>query len=82
MKEKIINIVEELKKELGLENVEVNVEIKEFKRKVASVSLNNNTIRINKEVLEDEVFLRKILLHELLHIKLNTKWHTPEFLEI
>jgi len=80
MDSKLKNILEELKEELGIIE-DVNVITKNYKRKLASVSLDKRLIRINKKILDDEKLLRKILFHELLHIKLDTKWHTPEFLD-
>ncbi len=78
MNEKIHRILKEIKQELNV-NDDIKISIKNYKRKMASVSLDKKIIRINKEIINDEEILREILYHEILHIKLNTKWHTPEF---
>ncbi len=80
MNEKINKIVEELKKELEIEGI-IKVHLKNYKSKIASVSLDKKIIRINKKIIDDEILLKEVLYHELLHIKLNTKWHTPEFIK-
>jgi len=81
MDSRLREILEEIKAELGLED-EIKIIKKNYKRKLASVSLDKRIIRINKNILDDEDLVRKVIHHELLHIKLNTKWHTPEFWEI
>jgi len=80
MDSKLKNILEELKEELDISE-DIKVITKNYKQKLASVSLDKKLIRINKKILDDEKLLRKILFHELLHIKLDTRWHTPEFLD-
>lgn len=78
---KLKEILEELKKELGIKE-RVKIVKKDYKRKLGSVSIEKKEIRISKKILNDEKLLRKVLYHELLHIKLKTKWHTPEFWEL
>jgi len=78
MSKKVKEILEELKNELKI-NEEIKVIIKDYKYKLASVSLDKKLIRINKRIINDEKLLRDVLFHELLHIKLDTVWHTPEF---
>jgi len=55
-----------------------------MKYKVASISLKNKTIRLNKNLLElfDDDELYYILIHELMHIKLATVNHGEEFYKI
>lgn len=78
---KIKNMIENLRKELGIEE-EVGIKMKPMKRKKATVSLLKKEIRINKNLLSDmsEQELREIIIHELLHLKYGI-FHTKEFLE-
>ncbi len=86
------DLVEEIKKELGIEE-KVKIELKNYKRLIASTSLEKNIIRINRKILDKdfvekklgyenhEEFVMKVLKHELMHIKLKTRWHVPQYFE-
>lgn len=80
MEYKLKNILEEIKRDPKIEK-NIKLVVKEYKRKLGSVSINKRLIRINQKVLENEELTRKVLRHELLHIKLYTKGHTKEFFE-
>ena len=75
-------ILNEMKKELGISE-DVKVVVKPMKTKAASVTLGKNEIRINRNLLSlDEDCIRYLILHELIHIKLKTKYHTEAFYKI
>ncbi|AAB99223.1 TPA: M48 family metallopeptidase [Methanocaldococcus jannaschii] len=82
---KILNeILSNTINELNLNDKKANIKIKikPLKRKIASISLTNKTIYINKNILpylSDEE-IRFILAHELLHLKYG-KYHINEFEE-
>jgi len=79
MKERVENILKELKRKLNIEE-EVDVKLKSFKRKLASVSLTKKVIYLNKELIPkitDEE-LSYLIAHELLHLK-HGIYHTSEF---
>ncbi len=72
-------LLEDVKKELNL-NYNIKIRIKPQKRKIASISLTNKIIYINKNLLPhlNEEEIKFILAHELLHLKYG-KYHTNEF---
>ena len=86
------DLLEKIKKELGIEE-KVKIELKDYKKLIASTSLKKNIIRINRKIIDKdfvekklgyrtyEDFIIKILKHELMHIKLKTKWHIPQYFE-
>ncbi|AAC07959.1 M48 metallopeptidase family protein [Aquifex aeolicus] len=79
MKERVENLLKELKERLGIER-EVKIELKRFKRKLAPVSLTKRVIYINRELipkLSDEE-LGYLIAHELLHLK-HGIYHISEF---
>ena len=72
-------ILEEYKRSLGLDG-EVKVKVRNYRTRVAFADLKTKTIYINKRLLDlGERALRYLILHELLHIKLNSKYHSKEF---
>ncbi len=88
---KLKDLLEKIKRELGIEE-NIKIELKDYKRLIASTSLEKNVIRINRKVLDKkfvekrlgyshEDFIKRVLKHELMHIKLKTKWHTPQYFE-
>ena len=80
--EKLAEILEECKKLVGYEGV-VKVKLKHYKVKAATVNLKRKTIYINPHMLElGEEVVRYLLVHELLHLKLNTLNHGSEFYRI
>ncbi len=80
--EKLAEMLEECKKFVGYEGV-VKVKLKHYKIKAAAVNLKRKTIYINPHMLElGEEVVRYLLVHELLHLKLNTLNHNSEFYRI
>ena len=78
----INRIVEEYKKQLGI-NGEIKVKIRSYRTKAAFVNLKTRTIYINGRLLNlDEGVVKYLILHELLHIKLNSKYHSRKFYEL
>lgn len=78
----IKEIIDEYKKKLGI-NEEVKVKIKEYKARSAFVNLKTRTIYINKVLLElGREVIEYLILHELIHIKLNSKYHHGEYHKI
>jgi predicted metal-dependent hydrolase len=72
-------ILKKYKEELGI-NDEVRVKIKKYKTRSAFINLKTKTIFINENLLElGEEVLRYLILHELIHLKLNSKYHDSEF---
>jgi len=80
-KEEIKRLLEEAKKKLGIKE-ELRVILQPMKRKIASVSLKNKTIRINKAIIHtlNEEQMRYILVHELIHYKLKHYSHDNSFM--
>ena len=80
---KILNeILDNIMNELNLTDKNIRIKIKPLKRKIASISLKNKTIYINKNILPylDNEEIKFILTHELLHLKYG-KYHINEFEE-
>ncbi len=88
---KLKDLLEKIKRELGIKD-NIKIELKDYKRLIASTSLEKNVIRINRKVLDKkfvekrlgynhEDFIKRVLKHELMHIKLKTKWHMPQYFE-
>jgi predicted metal-dependent hydrolase len=80
---RIKNILEEVKSELGMKN-KIKVEVKKMKTKAASVSIRNAVIRLNKNVVihSNKQCIRYLLLHELAHIKLQSRSHGSKFYSV
>ncbi len=77
--EKLAELLEECKRLVGYEGV-VKVKLKPYKIKAATVNLKKKTIYINPYILGlGEEIIRYLLVHELLHLKLNTLNHSSEF---
>jgi len=79
MKGEVESILRELKKRLNIED-EVKVELKRFKRKLASVSLTRKVIYLNRDIVPElgREELGYLIAHELLHLKYGI-YHTSEF---
>jgi len=62
---------------------EVKLKIVPMKRKIASLSIDKGVLRLNQNVVEklDEKELRYILLHELIHLKVNDVNHGSLFMK-
>jgi predicted metal-dependent hydrolase len=75
-------ILKKYKEALGI-NDEVRVKIKKYKTKSAFINLKTKTIFINENLLElGEEVLKYLILHELIHLKLNSKYHGGKFNKI
>ncbi len=81
-RERVKTLLEHAKQILGIKD-NVRLVLYPMKYKVASTSLKNKTIRLNKNLLEllEEDELYYILVHELIHIKHSTLNHGEEFYE-
>ena len=80
MEEQLIKLVNKMARDMGIKR-EVNVLVKDYKSRMAFVSLDTSTIRINRKIIQDEEKLKQVLRHELLHIKTQSKFHGPEFFD-
>jgi len=80
--DKVNEILEKYKRSLSI-NEDVKIKLRRYKTKSAFVNLKTRTIFINELLLDlgDEV-LRYLVLHELIHLKLNSKYHDSEFNKI
>jgi len=79
-KKQLKEILNKLKNELKISET-IKIELKPMKTKAASISLNKNTIRINKNIIPnlDAECITYLLLHELIHFKLRSTYHNEEF---
>lgn len=78
---KLIKILlKRAKQAVGIED-NVKLVLYPMKYKIASISLKNKTIRLNKDLLEllDKQELYYVLVHELIHIKHSALNHGEEF---
>ncbi|MEM2294120.1 MAG: YgjP-like metallopeptidase domain-containing protein [Nitrososphaerota archaeon] len=82
-KEEINSMLNDLKQDLDIKE-KIKVEVKPMKIKAASISLNKNTIRLNKNLLPqlEPQCIKYLILHELLHLKLKNIHHNNHFYEI
>jgi len=73
-------ILNQLKNELKVQEP-IKIELKPLKTKAASISLNKNIIRINKNIISnlDSECIEYLLLHELIHFKLKSTYHNGNF---
>jgi len=80
--DKVNEILEEYKRSLGI-NQDVKIKLRRYKSKSAFVNLKTRTIFINELLLDlGEEVIRYLVLHELIHLKLNSKYHDSEFNKI
>ena len=80
--EQLRKILKELKKELEIsEDEKIRIVLKPMKTKAASISLKNQIIRLNKNLISrlDPESIRYLLLHELIHYKLKSTNHNGTF---
>jgi len=79
-RKQISEILNQLRSELDIDD-HIKLELRSMKIKAASISLEKNTIRLNKDLIQnlDEECIRYLLLHELLHYKLKNTYHNGEF---
>ena len=76
------SILEEYRKWLGIED-KIKLELKPLKTKAASISLRKGVIRLNRNLiplLSDES-IKYLILHELVHYKIGSVYHTKKFYE-
>ena len=80
--EMLKNLLIELKKEVGVDK-DVKLKIIPMKEKIASLSIYTKILRLNRNVVEklDEEELKYILLHELIHLKVNDVNHGSLFMK-
>jgi len=72
-------ILKKYKEELGI-NDEVRVKIKKYKTRSAFINLKTKTIFINEVLLYlGEEVVKYLIVHELIHLKLNSRYHSAEF---
>ena len=76
------SLLVELSKLVGLSDVSIRRH--HFKKELASVSFHSKTIRLNKHVVDklDLDLLRYLILHELVHLKLQHAAHNREFYDL
>jgi predicted metal-dependent hydrolase len=77
------NIIKEILRNYKLQlevNEDVKVRVRNYKTRAALSNLKTKTIYINRNLLDlGEDVLGYLILHELLHIKLNSKYHSDAF---
>jgi predicted metal-dependent hydrolase len=75
----IERVLSEYRLMLGIRD-DVKVRVRRFRTKAASSNIKTRTIYINKDLLDlGEDIIKYLLLHELLHIKLQSKYHDERF---
>lgn len=79
-KEQLKEVLNEIKQDLSISE-KIKIELKPMKTKAASISLKRNTVRINKNILPrlDKECIKYLMLHELAHYKLKSKYHNGDF---
>jgi Predicted metal-dependent hydrolase len=78
----IKEILSKYKFQIGI-NEEIKIKVRNYKTRAAFCNLKTKTIYINKNLLDlNEDILEYLILHELLHIKLNSKYHNDDFYKI
>jgi len=73
-------ILNQIKQDLNISE-KIKIELKPMKTKAASISFKRNTIRINKNILQnlDQDCIKYLILHELAHYKLKSTYHNKNF---
>jgi len=72
-------ILEEVKAVVGIDG-EVEIEIKPYKTRGASIDLRRRALTINSHLLDlGEDVVKYLVLHELVHLKLQTRHHGAKF---
>lgn len=73
-------ILNQIKQDLNISE-KIKIELKPMKTKAASISFKRNTIRINKNILQnlDQDCIKYLILHELAHYKLKSTHHNNNF---
>lgn len=78
----LLTILDEVKDRLGVKD-SIKLELKSMKVKAASISIKRGIIRLNKDLIKDldTDAIRYLIIHELIHYKLKSKYHSKEFYE-
>ncbi len=78
--ERLNEILDQIEQDLGISE-RIKIELKPMKIKAASISFKSKTLRINKNMLKDldEDCIRYLILHELIHYKLKSTYHSDRF---
>ena len=75
----IERVLSEYRLMLGIRD-DVKVRVRRYRTKAALSNIKTRTIYINKDLLDlGEDVIKYLLLHELLHIKLQSKYHDERF---
>lgn len=79
-KDQLKKLLDKVRGDLGIPE-EMKIELKPMKIKAASISLKRNTIRINKNLISclDQEAIEYLILHELIHYKLKSRYHNGDF---
>ncbi len=79
-KDQLKEILSQVKSDLGIPE-EIRIELKPMKIKAASISLRRNVMRINKNIIPhlDQESIKYLILHELIHYKLKSRYHNGDF---
>ncbi len=78
-KKEVKDLLLEAKKELKIDE-DIKLTIRPMKKKIASISLTNKNLSINKNFLENASLeeVKYVIFHELLHLKYGV-FHTYKF---
>lgn len=73
-------LLEKVKKRLDIET-NINLEIKQMSRKIASFSFKTKTLRLNNKIVENskQELINYLIFHELIHYKTNSLNHGKSF---
>ena len=75
----IERVLSEYRLMLGIGD-DVKVKVRRYRTKAASSNIKTRTIYINEDLLDlSEDIIKYLVLHELLHIKLQSKYHDERF---
>ncbi len=80
-RKEVIRLFRDIVEELNLEKIQIR--LVPMKKKIASFSFKTKTLRLNREVVKvlDYELVRYIILHELVHLKINDVNHGKTFFE-
>ena len=79
-KNQLKNLFNSIKKDLNITD-NIRLELRPMKIKAASISIHKRVIRLNKNILSylDEKTIKYLMIHELIHYKLKSIYHTEKF---
>jgi predicted metal-dependent hydrolase len=79
--EELEKLLAECKKLVGYDGP-VRIALKPYKLKAATANIKSRTITVNTHLLDlGEDVIRYLLVHELVHLKLNSRYHDSVFHE-